>query len=148
MRKTTKMLGPKPGKEHLLVPVGSKPATVAEGLAGMKGGESRSGFLGGGNIVRKPDYEPIPDSIVDLKAKRLIQKMLAEIIEPNPLSAKSTVEMDRRSLVQKLNKSSLGDLKRFLPLRLRSLTPEELEIITVTEEEKAEIQDFYKDCSP
>ena len=144
--RTKKMLPPKPGKEHLLIKSGAK--SIGEALAGMKGGESRTGFLGDGNIVRKPDYEPIPESPQDVKLKRAIQQLLVSIIEPNPLSNKSTNEADKRSLVRKLSKTARNDLIRFLPERLKNMAPEELAIVEVSEGEKAEIQDLYLEISP
>ena len=141
------MLGPKPGKDEMFIKIGH-PKDIKEATTGMKGGESREGFLGEGNIIRKPDYVPKPDDVQSLMHKKVIQKRLLEIIDPNPLSAKSTVEMDRRSLVNKLKKSSLADLKRLLPKRLGNMDPRELEIAEILEEEKAEIQDLYKDVSP
>ena len=148
MARQVKMLAPKPGKEKLLIKLGTKPETLSDALADMHGGESRSGFLSGGNILRKPDYVPLPDNIEGIKQKKAIQKLLMSIIEPNPLSMRSTLEMDRRSLVAKLNRLPLSDIKKLVPERLKDMSPEEIAIVEVTDEEKAEIQDLYKEVSP
>mgnify|MGYP001558894029 CR=1 FL=1 len=148
MAQRTKMLEPKPGKEKLLIKLGTKPGNIGDALTDMHGGESRSGFLSGGNIIRKTDYVPLPDSIDGIRQKRAIQKVLVGIIEPNPLSMKSTLEMDRRSLVTKLNRLTLSDIKKLVPERLKGMTPEEIAIVEVTDEEKSEIQDLYKEVSP
>jgi len=145
MARTKTMLAPKPGKEQLLI----KRGNVGEALAGMKGGESRSGFLGG-NIVKKPDYE-VPEEVLDEAGKlrrKAIMELLMAVIEPSQLSSKSTPEMDRRSLFNKLKKSSLEELKRFLPDKMNHTPTEHLKAESLSDEQKAGIQDLYKEISP
>ena len=154
MPRERKYLPQKPGKENLLIKQrGAK--GIGDALAGMKGGEARTGFLGDGNIVRKPDYMPKPENLdaSELALKKTIQKLLISVIQPNPLSSKSTTEMDKRSLVNKLNRSSLVQLKGFLPSRIKRMPVEKVQQIldgtaAIEEEEKVEIQTFYMNISP
>jgi len=156
MPREPKFLPPKPGKERLLIKSKqSNPQTLEEATKGMQRGEERTGFLGEGNIVRKPDYMPEPEKLDadGIARKKAIQSLLLKVIQPVSLSSKSTSEQDRRSLVNKLNKSSLDELKRFLPDRVKRLSTDKLELIVggegdITEEEKAEIQTRYMDLSP
>ena len=155
MVKEKRMLEPKPGKEQLFIRKGKKVETISGALVGMKGGESRVGFLGEGNIIRKPDYIPEPENLgeEDKACKRTIQTLLTNVIEPNPLSTKSTLQLDRRSLVGKLSKSTLDELKRFLPTRIKRMSAEKLQQILddstkITDEEKVEIQSLYQNISP
>lgn len=150
--KTKTYLPPKPKN---LVPMGTKnPETVNEALAGpIPEGETRTGFLGKGNTVHKADYLPSEAlSAMEKQQKKLLQDFLGKTIEPVSLSMKSTGELDKRALVNKLRKSMLTELLRLVPERIKSMTPEELEQAsrenTITEEEKAEIQSLYLDVSP
>ena len=137
-------LPPKPGREHLL----QSPKDIKEALAGMKSGV-REGFLGG-NAMRKPDYVQTENLSPDEKLqKKLLQSLLAQTIEPNALSSKSTAVMDKRNFVGKLSKCTLDFLLRMVPDRLKDL--KELQAAlegNITEEEKSEIQELYRDLSP
>ena len=157
MPRERKFLAPKPGKEQLLIRRSKKnnPTTIGEALKGMQRGEDRTGFLGNGNIVRKPDYIPEPENLDSegVARKKAIQSLLAKMIIPNSLGSKSTPEQDRRSLVNKLNKQSLSELERFLPDSLKGLTTNQLEQVVsgetgIVEGAEAEIQQKYMDISP
>ena len=153
MVRTKSFLPPKPGKTELLIKQKGAPSNVATALAGMKGGESRSGFLGEGNIIRKPDFVVSEDLGMNEKAqKKMLQTFLGQVIEPTALSSKSSPSMDRRALVNKLNRSTLSDLLRLVPERLRQMSAKQLEETIATnsimEEEKADIQNLYMDASP
>lgn len=148
MPRPRKMLEPKPSKEELFIK--KRPQSVNEALAGVHKAGEYTGFLGDGDIVRKPDYEP-PKEVLDDEGKALkkaITNLLMNVIEPFQLSSKSTIEMDKRSFFNKLKKSSLDELKRFLPKHLKKMTSEKLETMTITDEEKAEMQDLYREISP
>src|SRR4030042_843810 len=126
MAVTHKTLPPKPGKEDQFIKVGS-PGTVKEALAGKFEGKGRGGFLGG-NIIRKDDYVVQENLSVDEKAqKKALQVLLGQTIEPNAISSKSTPAMDRRSLVTKLGKSTLDDILRLCPERLKAMNSKELQ---------------------
>src|SRR3990167_5335383 len=144
---TKTMLPPKPGKESLLIP---RTRSVNEALAGVHKAGGYTGFLGEGNVVKKPDYEiPVENLTASDKArKQAIASLLMDVIEPVQLSSKSTVEMDRRSLLNKIKKQSLEELRRFLPTRVKHLPTETLQADQLSEDEKAEIQDNYKEISP
>lgn len=153
MARQPKFLPPKPGKENLLIKRKKQEGaeSINEALQGMKGGETRSGFLGDGNIIRQPDFVPEPDKVSDALLKKTMQKLLASVIEPNPLSNKSTAEMDKRSLVNKLNRRSLDELKELLPRRIRRFDVEKIQGLldgAISEEEKVEIQGLYMEVSP
>jgi hypothetical protein len=144
----------KPGKENLLVPMG-RGKNINEAIAGMKGGETRSGYLGTGeNLLKKPGYVAMEDlSQEEKEQKRLLQELLGKVIEPNALSTKSSPEMDRRSLIGKLKKSLMDDLLKLVPKSIKEMSNEELRslvssIETMDEADKAEIQSLYMDVSP
>ncbi len=142
------MLEPKPSKEELFIK--KRPQTVNEALVDIHTAGQHTGFLGAGDIVKKPDYVPPPE-ILDAEGKALkqtITNLLMSLIEPSQLSSKSTPEMDKRSFFNKLKKSSLEELKRFLTKRLKKMTSVLLESATITDEEKAEMQDIYREISP
>lgn len=152
MARQPKFLPPKPGKDKLLIKgtQGKKPETLDEAIKDMKSG-GRSGFLGEGNIIRKPDYRPEVDSSTNLPMKRAIQMLLINTIQPNPLSIKSSPEMDKRSLVNKINRRSLSELKQLLPNGMKYIPLEELNTILekgMSDEDKAEIQNLYMEVSP
>lgn len=156
MPRERKVLPPKPGKDQLFVKRGRKesPVTVEEALKGMKPGEKREGHLGGISL-KKPDFVPEVDSLDSdgLARKGAIKNLLIRVIQPNSLGSKSTPEMDRRAFVNKVNKLTLKELRRFLPERVDSLATEQLEQIAsgasdIFEEEKAETQQRYMDISP
>lgn len=148
MARTKTMLPPKPGKENLLISLNKK--NVNEALAGVHKAGGYTGFLGDGNIVKKPDYEAPPETLTasDKARKKAIADLLMAVIEPVQLSSKSTIEMDRRSLLNKIKKQSLDELRRFLPTRVKHLPTENLQADQLPEDEKAEIQDAYKEISP
>lgn len=155
MARPKKMLGVKPGKENLLIKrQANNPGTITEAMQGIKKGGAYSGFLGDGNIVRKPEYAPTETlSSDEAKRKQVIQKFLLAIVEPNQLSVKSTPEADKRSFANKLKKSLLKEIERMLPEQYRTQPTDVLEQIAsnssvVSEDEKAEIQDLYKEVSP
>lgn len=159
MAKPRTLLPSKPGKEHLLIRQVrrgiSGPETIVDALAGMQNTTSASGFLSGGNIIRKPDYVERENlSEEDLVRLRWIRKILSIVIEPNQLSMRSTPEMDRRALVSKLNKAPLSTLIRLLPQSLKDKSATELKEVLgnttdlITDDEKAEIQELYRDVSP
>ncbi len=148
MPRPRKMLEPKPSKEELFIT--KRPQSVNEALAGVHKTGEYTGFLGDGDIVRKPDYvAPLEKLDDEGKAlKKAITNLLMNVIEPFQLSSKSTVEMDKRSFFNKIKKSSLDDLKQFLTKRLKKMTSVQLENVTITDEEKAEMQDIYREISP
>ena len=155
MPRTKTYLEPKPGKSKLLIKSRQNPGSVNEALVGMRGGEERTGFLGSGNLSRKPDYVSPSENLDgdEKERKRLLQNLLTKTIEPNSLSSKSTHEMDRRSLARKLNKRSLDELWVFLPEKVKRLSNEKLKSIvegvdSLSEEDKADIQTLYMEVSP
>lgn len=159
MARTRTILPPKPGKEQLLIKSGRNKAsntpTIKEATAGMQRGEVRTGFLGEGNLLHKPDFIPGPENLGPdgVARKRVTQDLLAKWIIPNSLSAKSTPELDRKSMVNKLRKSTLAELQRLLPESVNELTTEQLKQIfagesDIGDEQKAEIQDLYLNVSP
>ena len=145
MARKLSVLPPKPGKEHLLI----RPKTVSEATAGMQGKEAREGFLGAGNIIRKPDFV-VSESLSERERirKRAIQKFLATVIQPNALSSKSTAEMDKRALVNKINRSTLTELERFLPEHICEMDTSGMEQMTLEEVDQEEIQNRYMAISP
>jgi hypothetical protein len=156
-QRTHKFLPQKPGKENQLIRRGRPPKelTLNEAMAGkLKEGEVRTGFLGEGNIIHKPDYIVQESLSVEEKArKKALQAILSQVIEPNAISNKSSPQMDRRSLVNKLNRSTLDDLLRLCSDRLQRMTSTELQEIAtgkeeLTEADKAEVQNLYIDVSP
>lgn len=150
MPRTKTMLSPKPGREESLIPRQSKPKSVNEALAGVHKAGGYRGFLGEGNIVKQPDYE-VPIENLDAagrQRKQMITDLLLSVIEPTQLSSKSTPQMDRRSLYNKLKKSSLEILTRFLPARVAELPNERLKSDELSEDEKSEIQFLYMEISP
>jgi len=129
--------------------------TLNEATAGpMKEGETRAGFLGEGNIIRKPDYVAQDGRTAEDKArKKALQTILGQTIEPNALSSKSSPAMDRRALVNKLSRGTLEDLLRLCPERLKDMTIGDLQeviagTVELSEWDKAEIQNLYMDVSP
>lgn len=160
MPRERKTLPPKPGKDKLLVPVGrkeTKAENIGEATKGMEPGEARSGFLIGRKNynTRQPDYMPPPENLTaeETARKKIIRDLLGKIIIPNSLSSKSTPEMDKRSLINKLNRLRLEELISFLPERVLTLTNEQLSQIVagesdIYEEEKVEIQDKFVKISP
>ncbi len=148
MSRPRKTLAPKPSKEELFIK--KRPQSVNEALAGVHKAGGYTGFLGDGDLLAKPDYVPPPEKL-DAEGKVLKQtiiNLLMRLIEPSQLSSKSTPEMDKRSFFNKLKKSSLDELKRFLPKRLKKMTSVQLESASITDEEKAEMQDIYREISP
>jgi hypothetical protein len=149
MPRPRKVLAPKPSKEQMFVKVGQRPASVNEALKEVHKSGAYTGFLGEGDVVKKPDYVP-PEEILDtdgIARKKAVTDLLIKTIEPNQLSSKSTPEMDKRALFSKLKKSSLDELLRFLPSRVKKLHTEQLQA-ELTNEEKLEVQDNYKEISP
>ena len=146
----------KPKKGSLLVEQGRKSERATEGageaMAGMQRGDKR---VGRGWSEKKLKRTPEPENL-DAEAiarRHAIIGLLSSVIMPNSLSSKSTELMDRRSLLNKLNKRTLRELKELTPDRLKRMSAEKLgEIFDGTEElpdgEKVEIQDLYKDLSP
>lgn len=148
MARPRKMLAPKPEKDKMFVPVGTKVQTINEAMKGVHTAGEHVGFLGG-NIIRKPDYIQREELSADEKEqKKAIQALLLSVIQPNELSSKSTPEADRRSLVNKFNKSTLDDLLRMLPVDLRSFSASEIKEYQISEAERADIQEIYKERSP
>jgi len=154
--KERKILAPKPGKEEMLVKMGRKgnPENVTDAVAGMQRGEKRSGSLGD-DTAKLPDRTPEMENLdVDGKARKgAIKSLLINTIQPTSLGFKSTPDMDRRAFVNKANRMTLAELRRFMPERVDSLTTEQLKDIAsgesdIFEEEKAEIQTIYMDLSP
>ncbi len=154
-------LPPKPGKEKLLIPLRKSqqsqqnPGDIGQALKAMHGGEIRTGFLGTGDIVRKPDTLPEVDMLdaEGVARKKAIQALLAKVIQPNSLSNKSSKEQDKRSLVFKLSKCSMRELMRLLPEVVACLTTRQMEdiangITNIAEADEAGIQERYIDLSP
>lgn len=144
----------KPKKKDLLVKRGRKESdtTVEGAMAGMKGGEARGGDLWG-KTTRSVDM-PEPDNLDadGIARKRAIVSLLTSVIMPNSLSSKSTPEMDKRSLINKLNKSTFVEIKRLVPDRIKRMSTEKLQGILdgteeVLDEEKVEMQNLYMDTS-
>ena len=151
MPRTEQYLRPK--KDDLLVPMGrkQKPESASEVTAGMKAGEKRAGRTGG-----KPDPVIEEPEVLDaegVEQKRLFQAILTKTILPNSLSSKSTPEADKRSLVNKLNRRTLRELRGLIPDRIKRMSNEKLEKILdgteeMLDEEKVEIQTLYMEVSP
>lgn len=141
----------KPGKENLIVPRGRKAAEGAgEVMANMKRGDARFG-----GHVRQPDFIPEPENLdtEGIARKRVLRGLLVSVLIPDSLSSKSSPEQDKRSLVNKLNKRMLKELKGFIPDRINRMSVEKLQNIIdgteeITDEEKVEMQDLYKNISP
>ena len=148
--RTRKMLAPKPGKNELLIPRQNSVKSVNEALAGVHKAGGYTGFLGDGNIVTKPDYVVPVENLTDAEKarKKAITDLLMNVIEPVQLSSKSTLEADRRSLFNKLKKTSLEDLRNFLPGNMKHTPTESLQADQLSDEQKAEIQELYKEISP
>ncbi len=146
----------KPKKGNLLVKQGRKNEGAAESagevMAGMQHGDER---VGRGWSEKKVKNAPEPENL-DAEAiarRHAIIGLLSSTIMPNSLSSKSSELMDRRSLLNKLNKCTLKELRELTPDRLKRMPAEKLkEIADGAEElpdgEKVEIQDLYKDLSP
>jgi len=125
------------------------------GMGGEGKEERRVGFLGGINETRLPDYVPEREvlSIEEAEKKTLITQLLLKWIVPNELSSRSKPELDKKSLASKLHKTTLKGLMDFLPDWFSSVAINNLKSYISGEEElsdedKAEIQDRYKDISP
>lgn len=132
---------------------GLKGALQAMGGDGKE--ERRVGFLGGVNATRKPDYVPEREvlSIEETERKNVITQLLLQWIVPNELSSRSKPELDRKSLASKLHKTNLAGLMQFLPAWFSGVPTEKLQAYldgeeALSDEDKAEIQDRYKDISP
>lgn len=142
----------KPKKEELLVPMGRKePESAGEVMARMKGGEKRVGRTGGKPTPKIEEPEVL--NAEGIEQKRLVQAILTKIIMPVSLSSKSTPEADKRSLINKLNRRALRELRVLLPDRIKRMSNEKLkQILDGTEEmldeEKVEIQNLYMEVSP
>ncbi len=142
----------KPDKKNLIVPRGRKKSSTIEGaMAGMKGGEVREGDLW--DKKTKPELVPEVLDADGIARRRAITSILTSTIMPNSLSSKSTEQMDRRSLINKLNRSSLKELKRLLPDRIKRMSTENLQNLAehpdeIPDEERVEIQNLYMDVSP
>jgi len=155
MPKERQYLAGKPEKEDLLIKrQRGNPETIGTATKTMKRGETRKGFLGEGNITRKPDHV-VAEALAPegVTRKRLIQNLLAKWIEPNQLGSRSTALMDKRSLVSKLKNRTLEELEQLLPDSVLVLTTSQLQDIDkgesdISEEQKTEIQEMYKDRSP
>lgn len=124
-------------------------------LKGMEPGDARKGFLPGGNITRLPDYVPEEEVLSKEEAERktLIQKLLLKWVVPNELSSRSNENLDRKSMASKFQKNTLAELMRFLPDWFVDVSNEKLQAYLegdeiLSDEDKAEIQDKYKDISP
>jgi len=143
----------KPAKENLLIKKGQRP-NPGEIMAGMKGGEERVGTGRLDGSKRRPDFMPSETlDAEDTAKKRTLIELLTKIITPNSLSSKSTPEQDKRSLVNKLNKSMLKEIKELVPDRIKRMSPEKLQELIentdlVTDSEQVEIQTLYMDASP
>lgn len=149
----------KPGKENLIAPLGRKAASKAgEVMAGMERGEERTGQgkqMPSSNHPNLPDYMPEPENLdaEGIAQKRVLRGLLVSVLVPNSLSSKTSGEQDKRSLVSKLNKRTLKELKGFVPDRINRMSVLKLQNILdgteeITDEEKVEMQDLYKDISP
>lgn len=142
----------KPKKGNLIVPRGRKgPETAEEVMAGMKGGDVRAGVV----TPPKPTFvSPIESLDAEgILQKRALQTLLTKYIMPNSLSSKSTPEADRRSLINKLNRRTLQELKELVPDRIKRMSAEKLQSILdgsgeILDEEKVEIQNLYMSASP
>ena len=145
----------KPGKDNLLVPMGrGQEITIDEATAGMKSG-SRSGYLGTGeNLLKKPGYVATENlSEMEKIQKKLLRDLLIKVIEPNSLGNRSTPAMDRRSLVNKINRLLLDEILKMVPEDYRSMKNEDLQKFAsnpdlLSEGDKAQIQLLYMDISP
>lgn len=124
-------------------------------LKGMEPGDARKGFLPGGNQTRKMDYVRDVEelSVEDAERKNIIRELLLKWIEPNELSSRSNKSLDTKSLAGKLNRLYLVDMMNLLPSWFQSVPTEKLiayrddkEILSA--QDKAEIQERYKDISP
>ena len=72
---------------------------------------------------------------------------------PNSLSSKSTDIADKRSLVNKLNRSTLKELRELVPDRIKRMSIEKLQGLLdgteeILDEESVEMQTLYMDISP
>lgn len=124
-------------------------------IEGMEPGQSRAGFLPGGNITRLPDYIPPREELSpeDSERKGVIRNLLLKWIEPNELSSRSNKSLDLKSWAGKLNRMTLVEMLRLLPDWFGDVPIEKLnEYLNDTESllegDKAEIQERYKDISP
>jgi len=130
------------------------PETPGEITAGMRGGEERSAT----KTYYPKKHPPIIEEpeILDadgIAQKRALISLLSKVIMPNSLSSKSTDIADRRSLVNKLNRSTLKKLREFVPDRIKRMSTEKLQSIAsgdeqILDEESVEIQTLYMDLSP
>ena len=146
----------KPDKSNLLVKRGQRdvPDTPGEIMAGMKGGEERVGtktYYPKKNIPIIPEPEVLNTEGIALK--RATIGLLTKVIMPNSLSSKSTDIADKRSLVNKLNRRTLKELREFVPDRIKRMSVEKLQNIAngteeVLDEESVEIQTLYMGISP
>ena len=146
----------KPNKGNLLVKKGNRdvPEAPEEIMSGMKGGEGRSATK---NWYPKK-HIPIVIEPENLDADGIAQKratisLLTKVIMPNSLSSKSTDIADKRSLVNKLNRCRLEELRRLIPDRIKRMSTEKLQSISdgteeILDEESVEIQTLYMDISP
>ena len=146
----------KPNKGNLLVKKGERdiPETPGAIMAGMRGGEERYATK---NYYPKKHIPVIQEpEILDadgIAQKRAVIGLLTKVIMPNSLSSKSTDIADKRSLVNKLNRSTLKKLREFVPDRIKRLSTEKLQSIAsgteeILDEESVEIQTLYMDLSP
>jgi len=141
----------KPNKSNLLVKRGTRPAP-GDMMAGMKRGEERVGTGRLDGSKKRADFMPTETlSADDTARKRAFISLLTKVVTPNSLSSKSTLEQDKRSLVDKLNKSMLKEIKELVPDRIKRMSLEklqELDIDGVTDSEQVEMQTLYMDASP
>ena len=145
----------KPDKSNLLVKMGRKkePETAEEILASLKEAEKS-----GTRHFYPKKHPPIieePEVLDDegIAQKRALTDLLTKIVIPNPLSARSTPEADKRSFVLKLNRSTLKQIRGFVPDRIKRMSAEKLQELVadtslVREDEKVEMQSLYMDISP
>ncbi len=146
----------KPNKGNLLVKKGTRdiPEAPVEITAGMRGGEARSDSKHWYPKRHTPIIlEPESLDADGIAQKRATISLLTKVILPNSLSSKSTDIADKRSLVNKLNRCRLEELRRLIPDRIKRMSTEKLQSILdgteeILDEESVEIQTLYLDVSP
>ena len=143
----------KPEKSNLLVNKGQR-ETPGEMMAGMKGGEARtetSRYYPKKHVPIIEEPEVLDEEGVT--RRRAIISLLTKVIMPNSLSSKSTDIADKRSLVNKLNRTELKQLKGLIPDRIKRMSAEKLQALVdgteeVPDDEAVEMQTLYMNASP
>lgn len=146
----------KPDKSNLLVKMGRKDTPeTADGILKEMGNKTEASGVKHFYPKKHPPVIAEPEVLDEegVAQKRALIDLLTKLIIPNALSSRSTPEQDKRSLVLKLNRCELKELKGLVPDRIKRMSVEKLKSILdgtddIKEEEKVEIQSLYMDISP